>query len=89
MNTNSKVLLGILGAAAAGVVIGMLVAPDKGNETRKKLKKTASEWADSLSHMWERGKQSAEEGAQEAKDKARYAKSAAEEKVSKIKESFS
>ncbi|MGZ5222034.1 MAG: YtxH domain-containing protein, partial [Chitinophagaceae bacterium] len=45
MNTNSKVLLGILGAAAAGVVIGMLVAPDKGNETRKKLKKTASEWA--------------------------------------------
>ena len=89
MNTNSKVLLGILGAAAAGVVIGMLVAPDKGNETRKKLKKTAGEWADSLSHMWERGKQSAEEGAQEAKDKARYAKSAAEEKVSKIKESFS
>ena len=89
MNTNSKVLLGILGAAAAGVVIGLLVAPDKGNETRKKLKKTAGEWADSLSHMWERGKQSAEEGVQEAKDKARYAKSAAEEKVSKIKESFS
>jgi gas vesicle protein len=89
MNTNSKVLLGILGAAAAGVVIGMLVAPDKGNETRKKLKKTASDWADSLSHMWERGKQAAEEGAQEAKDKARYAKSSAEEKVSKIKESFS
>lgn len=89
MNTTSKVLLGILGAAAAGVVIGLLVAPDKGNETRKKIKKTAGEWADSLSHMWERGKHAAEEGAQEAKDKARYAKSSAEEKVSKIKESFS
>lgn len=89
MNTKSKVLLGILGAAAAGVVIGMLVAPDKGNETRKKLKKTAGEWADSLSHMWEKGKQAAEDGAHEAKEKARYAKSAAEEKVSKIKESFS
>ena len=89
MNTTSKVLLGILGAAAAGVVIGLLVAPDKGNETRKKIKKTAGEWADSLSHMWERGKHAAEEGAEEAKDKARYAKSAAEEKVSKIKESFS
>jgi gas vesicle protein len=36
MNTKSKVLLGILGAAAAGVVIGMLVAPEKGKETRKK-----------------------------------------------------
>jgi gas vesicle protein len=89
MNTNSKVLLGILGAAAAGVVIGMLVAPDKGDETRKKLKKTASDWADSLSHMWERGKGAAEEGMQEAKDKARYAKSVAEEKANKVKESFS
>ena len=89
MNTKSKVLLGILGAAAAGVVIGLLVAPDKGNETRKKLKKTAGEWADNLSHLWERGRHAAEDGAQEVKDKGRYAKSAAEEKVSKIKESFS
>ncbi len=89
MNTKGKVLLGILGAAAAGVVIGMLVAPDKGDETRKRLKKTAGEWADSLGHLWERGKQAAEDGAQEAKDKARYAKSTAEEKVSKMKENFS
>ncbi len=89
MNTKSKVLLGILGAAAAGVVIGMLVAPDKGNETRKKIKKTAGEWADHLSHLWERGKHAAEDGAQEVKDKAKYAKSAAEEKVGKMKESFS
>ena len=35
MDTKTKVLLGILGAAAAGVVIGMLVAPDKGNESHK------------------------------------------------------
>jgi gas vesicle protein len=82
MNTKSKVLLGILGAAAAGVVIGMLVAPDKGNETRKKIKKTAGEWADQLGHLWERGKHAAEE-------KGKYAKSAADEKVSKMKESFS
>lgn len=89
MNTKSKVLLGILGAAAAGVVIGMLIAPDKGNETRKRWRKTAGEWAESLGHLWERGKHAAEENAQDLKDKARYAKSAAEEKVSKMKESFS
>ena len=58
MDTKSKVILGILGAAAAGVVIGMLVAPDKGDETRKRIKKTAGEWADSLSHLWVRGKHS-------------------------------
>ena len=35
----SKTILGILGAAAAGVAIGMLFAPDKGTNTRKKLAK--------------------------------------------------
>ena len=89
MNTQSKVILGILGAAAAGVVIGMLVAPDKGEETRKRLRKTAGDWVDNLGHLWERGKQAAEEGAKDLKDKAGYAKSAAEEKVNKMKESFS
>jgi len=29
MTTGTKVVLGILGAAAAGVVIGMLIAPEK------------------------------------------------------------
>lgn len=89
MNTKSKVLLGILGAAAAGVVVGMLIAPDKGKETRKKLRKTAEDWADSMSHLWSRGKEAAEDAAQDIKDKARYAKSAAEEKVNKMKENFS
>jgi gas vesicle protein len=89
MNTKSKVLLGILGAAAAGVVIGMLIAPDKGKDTRKKLGKTAGEWADKLTHLWERGKAAAEDAGAEAREKARYAKSTAEEKVNKIKESFS
>ena len=89
MNTTSKVILGILGAAAAGVVIGMLVAPEKGEETRKKLKKTAGEWADNLSHLWERGKEAGKQEMQDLKDKAGYAKSAAEEKVNKMKETFS
>ena len=88
MNTTSKVILGIIGAAAAGVVIGMLLAPEKGEETRKKLKKTAGEWADNLSHLWERGKEAGKQEAQDLKDKAGYAKSAAEEKVNKMKESF-
>ena len=85
MNTKSKVLLGILGAAAAGVVIGLLVAPDKGNETRKKLKKTAGEWADNLSHLFTR----AEEEMDGIGEKVRRTKSAAEEKVNQMKENFS
>lgn len=89
MNTKSKVILGILGAAAAGVVIGMLVAPEKGKEARKRIKKTAAEWADNLSHLITKGKKAAEDGAEHIKEKTGYAKSAAEEKVNKMKESFS
>ena len=88
MNTKSKVVLGILGAAAAGVVIGMLIAPEKGKETRKKLRKTAEDWADSMSHLWARGKAAAEEAATDLKDKSRFGKTTAEEKYNKAKETM-
>jgi gas vesicle protein len=78
MTTRSKVLLGIVGAAAAGVIVGLLIAPDKGKDTRKKLKKTAGEWADNLSHLWAKGKKAAEEATDEVKSKARQAKNTAE-----------
>ena len=44
MTTGTKVVLGILGAAAAGVVIGMLIAPEKGSEMRTRIKQTAGDW---------------------------------------------
>ncbi|KIC96331.1 YtxH domain-containing protein [Flavihumibacter solisilvae] len=45
MTTTSKVVLGILGAAAAGAVIGMLVAPEKGCDLRNKIAGNARDWA--------------------------------------------
>lgn len=89
MTTKSKVILGIVGAAAAGVIIGMLIAPEKGKDTRKKIKKTAGEWAENLSHLWAKGKKAADDFAEEAKDKMKQAKSTAEEKANKVRESYS
>jgi len=89
MTTRSKILLGILGAAAAGVVIGSLLAPEKAKNIRKKLKRSAGDWADNLTQLWAKGKSAAEDFAGEAKDKFRQAKSTAEDKANKAKESYS
>jgi len=40
--------LGIVGAAAAGVVIGMLVSPDKAKQICNKLTSTVTDWAGDL-----------------------------------------
>jgi len=41
-----KLAAGILIAAAAGAVLGVLFAPDKGSETRKKISKKGSDLKD-------------------------------------------
>ena len=48
MSKNSSVLLGIITAATAGAVIGMLFAPDKGINSREKLKGTVNDIASEL-----------------------------------------
>lgn len=52
MSTGSKVALGIIGAMAAGVVIGLLVAPEKGTDLRKRLKKNFNSWGDQINHLF-------------------------------------
>lgn len=47
MKTN-KVILGVLSGIAAGAVMGILFAPDKGKKTRKKIKNVSSDYADEL-----------------------------------------
>lgn len=42
---SQKLIAGILIGAAAGAVLGVLFAPDKGSETRKKISKGTSDLA--------------------------------------------
>lgn len=56
MTTKSKIILGIVGAAAAGVVVGLLLAPEKGTEFRRTIKDTTGGWADHLADLFTNAK---------------------------------
>ncbi|HEV3222228.1 MAG TPA: YtxH domain-containing protein [Puia sp.] len=43
-----KILLGFLAGAVAGAAIGILFAPDKGSETRRKIADESQDLADNL-----------------------------------------
>ncbi len=52
MSTN-KVILGVLAGLATGAILGILFAPDKGSETRKKISKKTTDTLDDIKHKFE------------------------------------
>jgi gas vesicle protein len=82
MNTQTKIVLGILGACAAGVAIGLVTAPCSGKDTRAKISRTTGSWVNSLGQLISKGK----ERLTDATDKVRHAKSQAVTKVNRLKQ---
>jgi gas vesicle protein len=60
MTTTTKVILGLIGAAAVGAAVGLLMAPEKGSDLRKNIKDSAGKLSDRLTDMWQNGKKAAD-----------------------------
>ena len=68
-NTTVKVVGALLIGAAIGGVLGILFAPDKGSETRKKLAGKADELTDSLKEKFNTLLEEAKKEFEAARDK--------------------
>ena len=86
MSSNSKVVLGVITAAAAGAVIGMLFAPEKGAELREKVRGTANDLASDLLDAIQRGRDQYANAGEEIKDAAQNLKSKAVGKIAEAKD---
>lgn len=77
MSENGKALSALLLGVAAGAVLGLLMAPDKGNNTRKKIQDGVEDLVDQLTDKINEGKEAlnnlkskAMSSASDLKDKA-------------------
>ena len=86
MNSTGKVLLAIIGAAAAGAIIGMLMAPEKGSDLRKKLSDTAGDWSSQLSELLAQGKAQLDNLKQTASNEAENLTDEATDSYNKVRE---
>jgi len=82
----SKVLLGVMVGLAAGAVIGVMLAPDSGVNTRQKLSQKGQDYADELKSRFNEFVDGFMEHVESAKDDAR---GIANEIVEKAKSNYS
>lgn len=57
MSNTSKILIAFAAGAAAGAVLGILFAPDKGSETRRKMNEQGKKMADTFKEKFREGKE--------------------------------
>jgi len=52
MNNSGKILTALVVGAAVGAVLGILYAPDKGSETRKKVSEEGKKMSDAIKNKF-------------------------------------
>ncbi len=57
MKSTGKILTAIVAGAAIGAIVGILFAPDKGSETRKKISEEGKKLAEDVKDKFRKGKE--------------------------------
>lgn len=81
---NSGIILGLLAGAAIGSLLGVLFAPDKGAETRKKVKEKAEDLKDEALEHYEVLAEKAKEGVDSLVSNVKQGYEKYKEKANKI-----
>jgi gas vesicle protein len=89
MTSTTKVILGIVGAAAAGAVIGMMLAPEKGSDIRQRVKDAANDWACQLADLFAEGKSELSNLTNKAAKKAKDMAGQAQDRYNNVAENLS
>lgn len=57
MNNTAKIFTALVAGVTAGVILGVLLAPDKGSETRRKINEQGKKFADEIKDKLNKGKE--------------------------------
>ena len=64
----SRTVIALLAGAAVGAALGILLAPDKGEESRKKVKQTAEDCIDKVKEKLSNLKKGKDENVEESEE---------------------
>lgn len=84
-----KLIAGVILGAAAGALLGILFAPDKGIDTRKKISRKSGDWADGIKNKFNDFISSVSEDIEDTKEEAGELFENGRRKVSQMKSDVS
>ena len=70
MNNTTKIVVAVAAGVAMGAVLGILFAPAKGEDTRKRMSEEGKKMAEALKNKYREAKDKFERAAEDIKEKA-------------------